>query len=86
MHPRRVAGGRPTECVFLPRRTCCCSRRPSWSVSLRHDHQPGEPSAVRALANAFLSGTSYHMPDRTLFSGMNIIDKRMHMNFGDARI
>jgi glycosidase len=36
-------------------------------------------------ANAFLSGNSYHTPDRSLFSGMNIIDMRMHMNFGDAQ-
>ncbi|MGW1780725.1 carbohydrate binding domain-containing protein [Streptomyces sp. NPDC002143] len=35
--------------------------------------------------NAFLSGNSYHTPDRSRFSGMNIIDMRMHMNFGDAQ-
>ncbi|WP_369244229.1 carbohydrate binding domain-containing protein [Streptomyces sp. R41] len=35
--------------------------------------------------NAFLSGNSYHTPDRSQFSGMNIIDMRMHMNFGDAQ-
>jgi glycosidase len=35
-------------------------------------------------SNAFLSGNSYHAPDRSQFSGMNIIDMRMHMNFGDA--
>ncbi|GAA1419144.1 carbohydrate binding domain-containing protein [Catellatospora coxensis] len=34
--------------------------------------------------NAFLQGNVYHAPDRTQFSGMNIIDMRMHMNFGDA--
>ncbi|OIJ68348.1 carbohydrate binding domain-containing protein [Streptomyces mangrovisoli] len=34
--------------------------------------------------NAFLSGNSYHTPDHSQFSGMNIIDMRMHMNFGDA--
>ncbi|HWS35658.1 MAG TPA: alpha-amylase family glycosyl hydrolase [Actinoplanes sp.] len=34
--------------------------------------------------NAFLSGNSYHAPDYSKFSGMNIIDMRMHMNFGDA--
>lgn len=33
--------------------------------------------------NAILSGNSYHAPDRSKFSGMNIIDMRMHMNFGD---
>ncbi|MGW6563833.1 carbohydrate binding domain-containing protein [Streptomyces sp. NPDC054975] len=35
--------------------------------------------------NAFLSGNSYHAPDHSRFSGMNVIDMRMHMNFGDAR-
>ncbi|MHA5054153.1 carbohydrate binding domain-containing protein [Streptomyces sp. SD15] len=35
--------------------------------------------------NAFLNGNSYHTPDRSQFSGMNIIDMRMHMNFGDAQ-
>ncbi|MFE2037560.1 carbohydrate binding domain-containing protein [Streptomyces scopuliridis] len=37
--------------------------------------------------NAFLTGANgntYHAPDRSRFSGMNIIDMRMHMNFGDA--
>lgn len=34
--------------------------------------------------NAFLNGNAYHAPDRSRFSGMNIIDMRMHMNFGDA--
>ncbi|MEU4268967.1 carbohydrate binding domain-containing protein [Streptomyces sp. NPDC026092] len=34
--------------------------------------------------NAFLAGNSYHTPDRSRFSGMNIIDMRMHMNFGYA--
>ncbi|MCD0448697.1 fibronectin type III domain-containing protein [Actinocorallia sp. API 0066] len=34
--------------------------------------------------NAFLNGNGYHAPDHSQFSGMNIIDMRMHMNFGDA--
>lgn len=34
--------------------------------------------------NAFLKGNAYHAPDRSRFSGMNVIDMRMHMNFGDA--
>jgi glycosidase len=34
--------------------------------------------------NAFLNGNTYHAPDHSQFSGMNIIDMRMHMNFGDA--
>ncbi|MFH8935481.1 carbohydrate binding domain-containing protein [Streptomyces griseosporeus] len=35
--------------------------------------------------NAFLDGNAYHTPDHSRFSGMNIIDMRMHMNFGDAQ-
>ncbi|GGU82703.1 alpha-amylase [Streptomyces litmocidini] len=35
--------------------------------------------------NAFLDGNSYHTPDHSRFSGMNVIDMRMHMNFGDAQ-
>ncbi|MFJ4624131.1 carbohydrate binding domain-containing protein [Streptomyces sp. NPDC088812] len=35
--------------------------------------------------NAFLDGNSYHTPDHSKFSGMNIIDMRMHMNFSDAQ-
>ncbi|MFJ6212422.1 carbohydrate binding domain-containing protein [Streptomyces sp. NPDC092296] len=35
-------------------------------------------------SNAFLDGNAYHTPDHSKFSGMNIIDMRMHMNFGDA--
>lgn len=34
--------------------------------------------------NAFLNGNAYHTPDHSRFSGMNVIDMRMHMNFGDA--
>ncbi|MFB8079261.1 carbohydrate binding domain-containing protein [Streptomyces sp. NPDC056013] len=40
----------------------------------------GQPSST----NAFLEGNSYHTPDHSRFSGMNVIDMRMHMNFGDA--
>ncbi|MFJ5848519.1 carbohydrate binding domain-containing protein [Streptomyces sp. NPDC092903] len=35
-------------------------------------------------SNAFLDGNAYHAPDHSEFSGMNVIDMRMHMNFGDA--
>ncbi|GGL94045.1 alpha-amylase [Streptomyces fumigatiscleroticus] len=35
--------------------------------------------------NAFLEGNTYHTPDHSKFSGMNIIDMRMHMNFSDAQ-
>ncbi|MCG5217424.1 carbohydrate binding domain-containing protein [Streptosporangium soli] len=34
--------------------------------------------------NAFLNGNSYHAPDHSKASGMNVIDMRMHMNFGEA--
>jgi glycosidase len=37
-----------------------------------------------ASTNSFLNGNTYHAPDHSQFSGMNIIDMRMHMNFGDA--
>ncbi|NRR32743.1 alpha-amylase [Oxalobacteraceae bacterium] len=40
----------------------------------------GQPTST----NAFLNGNNYHTPDTSQFSGMNIIDMRMHMNFGDA--
>ncbi|MCD0486211.1 fibronectin type III domain-containing protein [Streptacidiphilus sp. ASG 303] len=42
------------------------------------------PGNQPTSANAFLQGNSYHTPDRSRFSGMDIIDMRMHMNFGDA--
>lgn len=35
-------------------------------------------------SNAFLDKNAYHAPDHSEFSGMNVIDMRMHMNFGDA--
>ncbi|MEU8701998.1 carbohydrate binding domain-containing protein [Streptomyces sp. NPDC048680] len=35
-------------------------------------------------SNAFLDKNAYHTPDHSEFSGMNVIDMRMHMNFGDA--
>lgn len=34
--------------------------------------------------NAFLRGNDYHTPDHSKFSGMSVIDMRMHMNFSDA--
>ncbi|MFD3539008.1 carbohydrate binding domain-containing protein [Streptomyces sp. NPDC058662] len=48
-----------------------------------YENQAG-PQAQPRSANAFLVGNTYHAPDRSAFSGMNIIDMRMHMNFGDA--
>ncbi|WP_447035101.1 carbohydrate binding domain-containing protein [Streptomyces sp. DSM 118878] len=41
-------------------------------------------AAQPTSTNAFLEGNRYHTPDHSKFSGMNIIDMRMHMNFGDA--
>ncbi|MET8573443.1 carbohydrate binding domain-containing protein [Streptomyces sp. NPDC005012] len=41
-------------------------------------------AAQPTSTNAFLAGNDYHAPDHSRFSGMNIIDMRMHMNFGDA--
>ncbi|WP_326698242.1 alpha-amylase family glycosyl hydrolase [Streptomyces sp. NBC_01754] len=41
-------------------------------------------AAQPSSTNAFLEGNAYHTPDHSKFSGMNIIDMRMHMNFGDA--
>ncbi|MBN3929976.1 fibronectin type III domain-containing protein [Streptomyces verrucosisporus] len=43
------------------------------------------PAGQPASDNAFLHGNDYHAPDHSRFSGMNVIDMRMHMNFGDAR-
>ncbi|GGP96034.1 carbohydrate binding domain-containing protein [Streptomyces roseolilacinus] len=49
-----------------------------------HEQQAG-PANQPTSTNAFLDGNAYHAPDRSRFSGMNVIDMRMHMNFGDAR-
>ena len=37
-----------------------------------------------ASNNHLLNGNTYHAPDHTKASGMDIIDMRMHMNFSDA--
>ncbi|WP_320068459.1 carbohydrate binding domain-containing protein [Micromonospora sp. RTGN7] len=42
------------------------------------------PGGQPTTDNAFLRGNTYHAPDHSKFSGMNVIDMRMHMNFGDA--
>ncbi|MGB2569521.1 carbohydrate binding domain-containing protein [Micromonospora citrea] len=42
------------------------------------------PNGQPTSDNAFLRGNAYHAPDHSKFSGMNVIDMRMHMNFGDA--
>lgn len=49
-----------------------------------YEQQAG-PSGQPTSANAFLQGNSYHAPDHSAASGMNVIDMRMHMNFGDAQ-
>ncbi|MEU7209284.1 carbohydrate binding domain-containing protein [Streptomyces sp. NPDC044989] len=48
-----------------------------------YEQQQG-PANQPTSTNAFLAGNSYHAPDHSRFSGMNVIDMRMHMNFGDA--
>ncbi|MFI7543657.1 alpha-amylase family glycosyl hydrolase [Actinoplanes sp. NPDC049599] len=42
------------------------------------------PGNQPTSTNAFLNGNSYHEPDHSKASGMNVIDMRMHMNFGEA--
>ncbi|MFE5631614.1 carbohydrate binding domain-containing protein [Streptomyces sp. NPDC056543] len=49
-----------------------------------YEQQQG-PANQPTSNNAFLNGNSYHEPDHSRFSGMNVIDMRMHMNFGDAQ-
>ncbi|OAL13339.1 hypothetical protein A4V12_19250 [Streptomyces noursei] len=43
------------------------------------------PAGQPTSTNAFLDGNRYRTPDGSRFSGMHVIDMRMHMNFGDAR-
>lgn len=55
------------------------------AVREQYDYEQGMGTANQPTsANAFLNGNSYRTPDRSQFSGMNIIDMRMHMNFGEA--
>ncbi|MFB8219354.1 alpha-amylase [Streptomyces anulatus] len=50
-----------------------------------YDYEQQQGTAAQPVSdNAFLKGNAYHAPDRSRSSGMNIIDMRMHMNFGDA--
>ncbi len=50
-----------------------------------YDYEQRQGTSAQPVSdNAFLKGNAYHAPDRSRFSGMNIIDMRMHMNFGDA--
>ena len=49
------------------------------------NYENGQGTANQPTStNAFLNGNTYHAPDRSQFSGMNIIDMRMHMNFVEA--
>ncbi|MEV6590826.1 carbohydrate binding domain-containing protein [Streptomyces acidicola] len=48
-----------------------------------HEQQLG-PAGQPTSNNAFLNGNTYHTPDHSRFSGMNIIDMRMHNNFSYA--
>lgn len=51
-----------------------------------YDYEQQQGTAKQPTSNnAFLNGNSYHAPDHSRFSGMNVIDMRMHMNFGDAQ-
>ncbi|NBE56209.1 alpha-amylase, partial [Streptomyces sp. YC537] len=57
------------------------------SLEMYEYEQAQGPSNQPTSTNAFLGGedgNTYHTPDRSKFSGMNVIDMRMHMNFGDA--
>ncbi|GAA2441301.1 hypothetical protein GCM10010273_19240 [Streptomyces lavendulocolor] len=49
-----------------------------------YEQQQG-PAGQPTSTNAFLDGNRYRTPDGSRFSGMHVIDMRMHMNFGDAR-
>ncbi|MFF5932321.1 carbohydrate binding domain-containing protein [Streptomyces sp. NPDC012508] len=51
-----------------------------------YDYEQQQGTATQPTSNnAFLNGNSYHTPDHSRFSGMHVIDMRMHMNFGDAQ-
>ena len=45
-----------------------------------HSNLNNEPTST----NAFLNGNTYHTPDRSQFSGMNVIDFPMHWAFRNA--
>ncbi|MER7312521.1 MULTISPECIES: carbohydrate binding domain-containing protein [Streptomyces] len=54
------------------------------ALEMYDDEQQRGTGSQPTSTNAFLDGNSYHTPDHSRFSGMNVIDMRMHMNFGDA--
>ncbi|MBB0244240.1 alpha-amylase [Streptomyces alkaliphilus] len=55
------------------------------AVLEEYHHENGIGTAGQPTSNnAFLNGNEYRTPDHSRFSGMHIIDMRMHMNFGDA--
>ena len=50
-----------------------------------YDYEQQQGTGSRPTSdNAFLKGNDPHAPDHSRFSGMNVIDMRTHMNFGDA--
>ena len=56
------------------------------NMNLTFDHykQEDDPNAQPTSQNAFLSGLTYHTPDRSRASGMEAIDFTMHRMFGSA--
>ncbi|PTL81150.1 carbohydrate binding domain-containing protein [Vitiosangium sp. GDMCC 1.1324] len=51
----------------------------------QYNYEQGMGTAQQPTStNAFLQGNNYHTPDHSQFSGMSVIDMRMHMNFGEA--
>lgn len=55
------------------------------ALEMYDDEQQQGTATQPTSNNAFLNGNSYHTPDHSRFSGMHVIDMRMHMNFGDAQ-
>lgn len=54
------------------------------SLEMYEYEQAQGPQNQPTSTNAFLDGNKYHAPDHAKFSGMNVIDMRMHMNFSEA--
>ncbi|MFI9151607.1 carbohydrate binding domain-containing protein [Streptomyces sp. NPDC053367] len=70
--------------TWKERREYSADDRAAALESYEYEQQQGTGNQPTST-NAFLNGNSYHTPDHSRFSGMNIIDMRMHMNFGDAQ-
>lgn len=50
-----------------------------------YDYETGRGSQDQPVSdNHLLNGNEYHKPDYSKFSGLNVIDFRMHWNFGSA--